>query len=131
MKQEKGVEEKIVYKDLCYIINGLLFKTHNCLGRFCREKQYGDFLENLLKEEGLCYKRECPFKVEGINNPRTNIVDFEIEEKILLELKAKPIIKKEDYEQIKRYLKVGNYKLGLIVNFRNHYLKPVRVLNHS
>ena len=43
--------EKILYKDLSCKINGLLFKTHKELGKYRNEKQYADFIENLLKEE--------------------------------------------------------------------------------
>lgn len=121
-------EDKIIYKDLSYRIGGLLFKIHNNLGRYCREKQYRDALEKLLKDENVNFSREKELPVKMIDNQYTNKVDFIIEDKILLDLKAKSIILKEDYFQIKRYLNASNYKLGLIVNFRNNYLKPTRVL---
>ena len=57
-----------------------------------------------------------------------NIVDFLIEDKIILELKAARIITKEVYYQIQRYLQESKIKLGMIVNFRNYYLKPIRVI---
>lgn len=121
-------EEKIIYKDLSYRISGLLFKIHNNLGRYCREKQYGDALEKLLKDEDVSFEREKELPVKMIDNQYTNKVDFIIENKVLLDLKAKPIILKEDYFQMKRYLDASGYRLGLIVNFRNNYLKPTRVL---
>ena len=34
----------------------------------------------------------------------------------------------EDYYQLQRYLQISNIKLGLLVNFRNQYLKPIRVI---
>ena len=58
-----------------------------------------------------------------------NKIDFLIEEKIVLEIKAKTIIEKSDYYQIMRYLKILNKKLGLLVNFRNRYLRVKRVIN--
>lgn len=121
-------EEKIIYKDLSYRINGLLFKIHNELGRYCREKQYGDALEKLFREENLNFEREKELPIKMIDNKYTNRVDFIIEDKILLDLKAKSVILKDDYFQMKRYLDASGYRLGLIVNFRNNYLKPVRVL---
>lgn len=121
-------EEKIIYKDLSYKISGILFKVHNELGRYCREKQYGDALEKLLKEENVNFEREKELPVPMIDNQYTNKVDFIIESKILLDLKAKSIILKEDYFQMKRYLDASGYRLGLIVNFRNNYLKATRVL---
>ncbi len=119
---------EIIYKELSYIISGLLFKVHNNLGRYCREKQYGDALEKLFKEKNVNFEREKELPMEMIDNRYTNKVDFTIDNKILVDLKAKPLILKEDYYQMQKYLQASNYKLGLIVNFRNRYLKPVRVV---
>ena len=58
-----------------------------------------------------------------------NIVDFLIENKIILELKAKRLITKEDYFQMQRYLQASGLEIGLIVNFRDSHIKPKRVLN--
>lgn len=119
---------EIIYKELSYLINGLLFEIHNKLGRFCREKQYGDALEKVLQRENIKYQREKNLPTELITNQRSNIADFVIEEKLVVDLKAKPLVTKEDYRQMQNYLQAGNYKLGLIVNFRSRYLKPLRVV---
>ena len=47
----------------------------------------------------------------------------------LIDFKCKPFITREDYYQMRRYLETIRRELGLIVNFRNKYLKPKRVLN--
>ena len=122
------MEEKIIYKELSYEITGLLFKVHGELGRYCREKQYGDALEKLLISKNIKFSREKEIAVEAVDNKQTNKVDFIIDDKIVIELKAKSIILKEDYYQTQRYLQAGSYKLGLIVNFRNRYLKPIRII---
>lgn len=122
------MEEKIIYKELSYKITGLLFKIHTELGRYCREKQYGDALENLFLKEGIVFEREKELPLDAIDNKFTNKVDFLIDNKIVLELKAKPLIFKEDYYQTQKYLQAGKYKLGLIINFRNKYLKPIRII---
>ena len=120
--------EKIIYRELSYVINGILFSIHNAIGRFGREKQYGDALEMELKSKGVIYEREKPISLEKVENERTNIADFVIADKILIELKAKPFITKEDYMQTQRYLQASGYKLGLLVNFRNKFLKPIRII---
>ncbi|MBI5123059.1 GxxExxY protein [Candidatus Roizmanbacteria bacterium] len=121
---------KIIFPDLSFKINGILFKTHNHLGRYCSEKQYADFIEKCLKESQLKYKREkvLPPSFEGEKNGR-NKVDFLIEDVIILELKSKKLISKDDYYQIKRYLVALNKKLGILVNFRSSYIYPKRILN--
>lgn len=121
----------LIYKELSFRITGLLFKTHNTLGRFCRERQYSDFFEGLLKEAGLGYEREKSIPIAGIENKNTNKVDFAVEGKILTDFKAKPVVTKEDYYQMNRYLEASGFKLGLIVNFRNQYLKAIRVIRSN
>lgn len=122
--------DKVIYPKLSYKICGLCFQVHNELGRYRNEKQYSDALEEKFKENRIEYNRENAisqsFKGE---NKRRNITDFIIDNKIIIEIKTKRIILKEDYYQIKRYLVSANKKLGLIVNFRQNYLNPIRVLN--
>jgi GxxExxY protein len=124
------MKNKIFYPDLSYKINGILYKVHNRLGRYCNEKQYGDMIEEFLRKETIKFEREkiLPKMFEEEKEGR-NKVDFLIEEKIVLEIKAKTIIEKYDYYQIMRYLKILNKKLGLLVNFRNRYLRVKRVIN--
>jgi GxxExxY protein len=121
---------EILFKDICYKINGLFFKIQNELGRYRNEKQYGDKFEQLLKENKIKYFREfkLPISFIGEKNCR-NIVDFIINDEIIVELKAKTIITKEDYFQTQRYLNTLNKKLGLLVNFRQKFLKTKRILN--
>lgn len=113
---------KVIYPELSYLLTGICFEAHNTLGRFAREKQYGDFIEEKLKVLSLPYVRE--FKIQDGDN----IVDFCIENRVFLELKAKRLLAREDFYQLQRYLQKANVKLGLLVNFRNRYLKPVRVV---
>jgi GxxExxY protein len=124
--------DKIVFKELSYQVTGLLFKVHNELGRYCRERQYGDVLEERLRSVGIPYEREKPLPIDAVAYQFTNKADFVIDSKLLLELKAKSVVLKDDYYQVLRYLDAGQYKLGMIVNFRNKYLKPIRVIRaHS
>ena len=120
---------KLLFPNLSYRLTGLCFKIHKKLGRFCREKQYGDALESLLKENNIDYKREYEIANLKPNGPEGNKVDFLIENKIIVDLKAKKFITKEDYNQMQRYLQSSGLELGMIINFRSTYLKPKRVLN--
>jgi len=129
------MQQKLLYPELSYQITGLSFKTHNELGRFAKEKQYCDRLEQLLKEINLKYQREVKleFKSSDLSNNSVggNVADFIIEDLIIIECKAKRFITKQDYYQMQRYLQAKNLELGLIVNFRDRYLKPKRIINYS
>lgn len=124
--------KKIIYPKLSYKITGICFQAHNELGRFAKEKQYADRLEQLLQEKKIAYVREAKiqFKIKE-KEISGNRADFIIENKIILECKAKNFITKEDYHQVQRYLKASKIKLALIVNFRTTYLKPKRTINYS
>ena len=113
---------KLIYPKLSYLIVGTCIDVHNELGKFGKEKQYADLFEQKLKEAKILYKRELKIGESG------NIVDFLIGKKILLELKAKRVITKKDYYQIQRYLQEAKVKLGILVNFRGNYIKPIRVI---
>lgn len=122
------MQSKIIHKELSYRITGILFDVHNELGRFCRERQYADAFESMLKENNICYEREKELPLDIIENDFTNRVDFAISNRLLVDLKAKPLVTKDDYYQMNRYLEAAGYDLGFIVNFRNKYLKPIRVI---
>ncbi len=120
----------LLYPDLSYKINGLLFHTQNQLGRHGTERQYGDFFEKLLKETGIKYEREkiLPPMFDG-ERPGRHRVDFVVGDKIIIEFKVKSITTKDDYFQIKRYLEVLNLKVGFLVNFHQKMLRPKRIIN--
>jgi GxxExxY protein len=112
----------LLYEDLTYKINGALYKVHNELGRFAREKQYVDLAQPKLEGLGLRCRREQRVGATG------NILDLVVNDIIIIEFKAKPFLIKDDYYQLQRYLHSTGIKLGILVNFRAEYLKPHRVL---
>ncbi|PIP26740.1 MAG: hypothetical protein CO140_04885 [Candidatus Moranbacteria bacterium CG_4_9_14_3_um_filter_40_7] len=126
----KGIVKKdikILYPELSYNLNGIFFKIHKGLGRYCREKQYANAFEKELISKSIKYTREERI-VKG-DNFTGNITDFIIENCVVVELKAKKFVTKNDFYQVKRYLISLNKKLGLIVNFRDDFIKTKRVLN--
>lgn len=124
--------DKLVYPELSYKLVGILFTVHNELGRYCNEKQYCDKIEYYLKKLKVPFEREKVLEIsfEGERKGR-NKVDFIIDNKILLEVKAKRLAGKEDYFQLRRYLRALNKELGILVNFRSQYINPKRILNAS
>lgn len=112
----------LLYPELSYTITGLCFAVHNEFGPYAKEKQYADLLETKLKNAGVEYHREYQIAHTG------NQVDFLIRNSIILELKSKRLLTKEDYFQTQRYLQASGIKLAFLINFRNKYIKPVRII---
>lgn len=122
---KKDVE--ILYPELSYTLNGIFFEVRREIGCYSKERQYADAVEEKLKEKGFSYKREERiFKQDKFTR---NIVDFIVDDRIIIEIKAKKFITKDDYYQLKRYLIDMNKALGLLVNFRDDFIKSKRVLN--
>jgi len=109
-------KNKLLYPRLSYLLVGLCFNIHNELGPYAREKQYGNLIEKSLNDVNIPFKREI-----GISDSE-NIIDFLIDNKVVLGIKAKRMLTKNDYYQLQRYLQESRIKLGLLVNFRNKYL---------
>ena len=57
-----------------------------------------------------------------------NIVDGIVEKKVIMEYKAKRILTKEDYYRTQRYLQETGLQLAILVNFRDKYIKPKRIV---
>lgn len=124
--------KKLIHPELSYKICGLLFYIHNKLGRFRKEKEYADALEVVFREKSLEYLREARIDNKVLDNKISLYkLDFLVENKVIIETKCKPVLTKEDYYQLKRYLEAKKLRLGLLVNFRDKYLKPRRVLNSN
>jgi len=108
------------------MLSGIFFSVHNELGCFAREKQYGDLIEIKLNESKIKYEREVNISNSG------NVLDFVIDGKIILELKSTRRIISEHFRQIQNYLQQANIELGILVNFRYKYIKPIRIIRiHS
>lgn len=124
------MKQEIVYPELSYKVVGILYTVHNEHGRYKNEKQYADAVEKYLKEFKMPYEREwtIPISFERESTGR-NRIDFIIDDKIVLETKAKRFLNRTDYYQTMRYLEAAKKRLGILVNFHQHYLTPKRILS--
>lgn len=117
-------------KDLTHKIIGCSMKVHTILGNGFQEVIYQRALAIEMRKQGLSFAREMEMKIfyEG-ELIGTRRVDFFVEEKIMLELKA--IIKLEDVHiaQAMNYCQAYNLPLGLLINFGSKSLEYKRVYN--
>jgi len=107
-----------LYKDLTYKVIGILYAVHNELGPVHKENIYVNAIAIELEENHINFEREKQITVTykgrrvGIYRP-----DFIIEDKVVLEIKAVPVMTKNMIDQMYYYLKGTRYKLVLLVNF--------------
>jgi len=118
-------EEKLSHK-----IIGLSMKVHSDLGCGFPEVYYQRALAIAFKKQNIHFIREKEIEVfferESIGKRR---VDFFIETKIMLEIKARPRTVPAHYTQIMNYCRSYNLPFGLLINFGTQSLEYKRVYN--
>jgi GxxExxY protein len=121
---------ELIYGDLSYKINGLLYQIDNQIGFGHVEKIYADAFEQLLKDANISYEREyyIPLKVNDKVIAR-KYVDFLIDGKIIVELKTGDYMYREVCSQIFSYLKSGGFQLGIVGRFTKNGVMIKRILN--
>ena len=122
-----SADKEGLYKDLTYKVIGALYEVHNELGSVHKENIYHKAVAIELKDRGINFKEEKSLPVRykgqkiGAYKP-----DFIIEDKVIIELKAVPMITKTMFDQIFHYIKGTNYKLVLLANFGTSKLSVKR-----
>lgn len=100
------------------------------MGNKYQEKHYQKALEIEFEKEKTKFERELPVDIFYDNKKIGKyFLDFLIEDKIVLEIKATDKFKLSDYKQISSYLKSKRIKLGILANFRKESLEFKRILN--
>lgn len=117
-------------KELTHRIIGCAMKVHSTLGNGFQEVIYQRALAIEMGRQGLSFAREMEMEIfyEDIQIG-TRRVDFFVEEKIMVEIKA--LIKLEDVHlaQAMNYCQAYNLPIGLLINFGSKSLEFKRVYN--
>jgi GxxExxY protein len=119
---------------LSHKIIGAAIEVHRHLGPGLLESAYRDCLAFEISQVGLYVEREkvLPLKYKGIILNQGYRLDLIIENKVVLELKTVEELTDVHHAQMVTYLKLGNYPLGLLINFHSKILKDgLRRVIHS
>ena len=111
--------------DLSYKIIGFAIDVHKELGPGLLESAYQECLFYEIKNAGLKVVKELalPITYKDIKLDHGYRIDLLIEDKIVLELKTVESFTDVHFAQVLTYLKLGNYPLGLLINFNSKILK--------
>jgi len=129
MEANERIKE-IIYPKLSYKLMGALFKVHNKLGSSYKEKYYQRAIEEELRLQKVPFEKEKMISI-GYGNKGIGryYLDFVIDRKIVLEIKAVPFFKKDYLDQVLTYLDAAKLKLGIVANFRTKRLTYRRLVN--
>ena len=123
------INEQYLHSELTGRIIGCAMEVHKTLGNGFLEVIYQRALEIEMTQQGLAFNREHEmdifYKGFKIGNRR---VDFFVEEKVMVEIKA--LIQLEDVHlaQAINYLEASGLQVGLLLNFGSPSLQFKRVM---
>ena len=130
MADKSFINEKYPLSDLTGKIIKCAIEVHNHLGNGFQEVIYQMALAIEFSNQYIDFEREFEmpifYKGEQIGTRR---VDFFVEGKVMVELKA--LIKLEDVHLVQaiNYLEAYNMEIGLLINFGSRSLEFKRVMN--
>ena len=119
--------------EIATIVIGCAIEVHRHLGPGLLESAYQECLLYELKNKGLKVESEVPmpiiYKELKINHGYR--MDIPVEDKLVIELKTVECFTDVHLAQTLTYLRLGKYKLGILINFKVTSLKQGirRVIN--
>ena len=124
------IDEKYKHSELTERIIGCAMKVHSTMGNGFQEVIYQRCMAIEMEKQGLFFEREKEMTIfyEGIRVGKRR-VDFFVENKIMLELKAVILTEDAHLAQAINYLEAYNMEVGLLINFGARSLEFKRVQN--
>ena len=122
------INEKYKHSEITKTIIGCAMKVHSTLGNGFQEVIYQRAPAIEMKRQGLEFKREMEMPVMyeefqvGIRR-----VDFFVENKVMLELKAVTKVEQVHLAQALNYLEAYKIEIGLLINFGSTSLQFKRL----
>ena len=124
MKIENELANKVI---------GAAIRVHQSLGPGLLESAYKETLYYEIGKSGLYVIKEVPMPLvyEEVHLECGYRMDLLVENRLVVELKAVDALNDVHLAQILTYLKLGNFRLGLLINFNVALLKNgiKRVIN--
>ena len=120
----------MLHESLTHTVIGCAMRVHSQLGNGFQEVIYQRSLAVELNDTGIPYVREMEMPIFYRHHEvGTRRVDFVIDQKILVELKA--VISLEDVHLAQgiNYLEAFRYEIGLLINFGARSLQYKRLVN--
>jgi GxxExxY protein len=110
---------------LSKIVIGHAIAVHRVLGPGLLESAYRNCLYYDLTQDGLNVEMEKPIPIvyKEVKLDHGYRVDLLVENKLVIEIKTVEGFSDVHTAQVLTYLKLGNYKLGILVNFHTAVLK--------
>ena len=115
----------MIENQITNIIINKAIEVHRALGPGLLETAYQECLYFELTNHGFSVEKEKPMPIVYKNKKIDHgyRLDLLVEDKVVIELKTVDKLVDIHFAQILTYLKLGDYRLGLILNFNVKLLK--------
>ena len=112
---------------------GAAIEVHKILGPGLIERPYEDAICREFHLRGLKWERQRPVPIEykGVKLGTPLVLDLIVEDKVIVDLKAKETVTGLDKKKVLTYLRLSKLRLGLIINFNVEFLRDgiARIVN--
>ena len=111
--------------EISHKVIGLAMEVHTILGPGLLESAYKECLWYKINQEGLWVDKEKPMPLvfENVRLECGYRIDLLVENKLVIEIKSVEALNDVHFAQTLTYMKLGNYRLGLLMNFNVFKLK--------
>ena len=111
--------------ELAGLVIGLALDVHSSLGPGLLESAYKECLYYKLVKEGIPVVKEKPMPLvyEDVKLDCGYRIDLLVADKLVIEIKSVETVHDVHLAQILTYMKLGKFKLGLLMNFNVARLK--------
>jgi len=130
-KMNTKKHEKILHKDLSYIIQGCCFEIRKEYGPGQKESVYVNLLSECLENKGVSAEKEKSIRIYSSKSGKlmgTYRPDLVAGGKISIEAKSSRVTIKQDEKQLYYYLRNSEYELGYLINFSTPRLFIKRII---
>ena len=124
------IKKEYKYSDITAKIIGCAMKVHSALGNGFQEIIYQRALAIEMRKTQISFEGEMKMPIYYDNEIiGARRVDFFVEKKIMVELKATTILEKVHLAQALNYLEAYKMEIGLLINFGETSLRFKRIIN--
>lgn len=120
--------------ELAHQVIGMAIEVHKTIGPGLPKEIYLQCLNHDIAQHGLSMStgKSLPIQYKNLNMDAGYSMDILVEEKLIVSLETCESISDVHIQKCLRMLRLGNYKLGLVINFNSSLLKNGirRVTNH-
>ena len=111
--------------ELSHVVIGLALEVHTALGPGLLERSYQECLYHKISKAGIIVEKQkaIPLVFEEVRLECGYRLDLLVENKLVVEIKSVQEMNEIYFAQMLTYLRLGNYRLGLLINFNVLHLK--------